>query len=147
MKLVKAFTSTLISWQKYSVYWFIHTIREIALLDIKSLWEQLDPSETLTRVRSTGELFNDSNSQHERKFNRDIKREIHYKIWGFWAKLSRGESQLHNKWGWPSYCLFTTSLTAVTQAAVVLASGIAMWEQSNLNKPAGRNYTPSYLKV
>lgn len=55
--MVKAFTSTLISWQKYSVYCFIHNIREIALLDIKSLCEQLDLSETLARVWSTGGLL------------------------------------------------------------------------------------------
>lgn len=63
------------------MYWFIHTIREIALLDIKSLCEQLDLRETLTRVRSTRGFFNacapnDSNSPQHRKFKQDIKCEI-----------------------------------------------------------------------
>lgn len=66
--MVKAFKSSLIWRQKYSVYWFIHSIREIPLPGIKSLCEQLDLNKTLTRAWSIGGLLgacaaNDRNSQ------------------------------------------------------------------------------------
>lgn len=65
--LVKALKPSLITQQKYSVYWFIHSIREIPLLGIKSLFEQLDQKKSLTREWSIGGLFSvyvasDSNS-------------------------------------------------------------------------------------
>ncbi len=65
--MVRAFKSSLIWRQKYSVYWFIHSIREIPLPSIKSLCEQLDLNETLTRAWAVEGLLsacaaNDRNS-------------------------------------------------------------------------------------
>lgn len=42
--IVKAFNSSLIWRQKYSLYWFIHSIRETPFLGINSLCAHLDVS-------------------------------------------------------------------------------------------------------
>lgn len=61
--------------------------------------------------------------------------------YGILNKAEPRQEPLQNKSGWPAYCLFTTSLTAVTQAAVVLASCTALCtgELSDRIKPAGSN--------
>lgn len=68
---------------------------------------------------------------------------IHFWIIGFkW-----NQEPLHDRWSWQADCMFTTSLTAVTQTAVVLASCSALrpGQPSDPIEPSGRNSEYSRL--
>lgn len=121
--IVKAFNSSLICRQKYSLYWFIHSIRETPFLGILT-WVK-----TLTRAWSIERLFSAANGRNSPCSGgliiiSDVKHT---------SRLWNSEQCRVTSWAsseqmrLPVYCLFTTWRTAATQAAVVLASCTAIW--------------------
>lgn len=117
--------------QKYSVYWFIHSIREIPLPGIKRLtWKRpKDGQYVIQWMCSEWKKF-----LLQWKSHHDITCKTQFKT----KECCRKQSLFMS--------LFTTRLTAVTEAAVVLASyTVVLWpgKQPELIKPAASNLSYS----